>query len=371
MKTIFIVAGDPSGDIHSANLMSMLNKIHPEVKFIGIGGEKMVEKGLQLLASQTEISFVGFAEVFKNILTIKKIFNLCTNYLNEHKNEIDLVILVDFPGFNLRLGKIAKKLNIPVSYYIAPQIWAWGQNRAELLKKIADIAFVVFPFEVDFYQNFGIEAHFVGHPILDLPIFNEPPPLWNEREKIFAIFPGSRLQEIKAHSNILNQLAEKLKQKYPDYKTVIAVPNFLLSSVVMKFPYQNAEITTDNYELLRTAKFGIIKTGTSNLEAALLGLPFVMFYQTSLLTYLIGKKLMKSKYLSIVNILHNANVVPELIQKEANSENIIKIVDFYLSNQDSYIEFQQKLLELRKVLGESGASKRAAKIISEFIHKKS
>ncbi|MBI3258883.1 MAG: lipid-A-disaccharide synthase [Ignavibacteriae bacterium] len=358
MKTIFIVAGDQSGDSHAAKLMIELSRIIPNVKFIGIGGEAMEQAGLRSLVPLSEISVVGFWEVAKRYVFFKKLLSKCEQIFL--LGEIDCFIPVDYPGFNLRLSAFAKKSNIPVHYYIAPQLWAWGESRAKKLAAVVDKLLVVFPFEVGFFKKFGIETEFVGHPLLDNEIF-----LQNlEREKRIALLPGSRLQEIKKHIPIMSETVEIIKKEIDGCTFGIAVSPLVDQSVYKKMIPESWEMFSDSRKLMKTSSIGIVKTGTSTLEAALCGLPFVMMYKTSAVSYLLAKNMVRLPYISLVNILINKPVVPELIQQEANPRNIAKFVVELYHNKEKQEGMKNEFLEIRSLLGNPGASRRAAESIA-------
>lgn len=365
-KSIFIVAGESSGDFNAANLMKALKALDSSVSFVGIGGQEMVSEGLSTIVPLEDISMVGFWEVAKKIGFIQGVFGKCRYIFQTQR--IDLLILVDFPGFNLKLASIAKEFSIPVCYYIAPQVWAWGKNRISKIQRYVDLLFVVFPFEKEFYERNGIDAHFVGHPIMDNEIFQSDFLSIAERENTIAILPGSRKQEIIHHKEIIDDLTSKIKKELKDFK--IAIPlarNITNINLPKSLKYgDEIEFFSDSRKLMMKSKVGIIKTGTSNLEAALLGLPFVMFYKTSSISYFIGKYLVNLGEISIVNILLGRKIVPEFIQNEATAEKICDAIKFILNNNDTYYEMQKYFYEVKGLLGAPGASKRAAEIIIKY-----
>ncbi|HRP02554.1 MAG TPA: lipid-A-disaccharide synthase [Candidatus Kapabacteria bacterium] len=364
MKNIFISAGDPSADRHTANLMKELKIRVPDIKFFGIGGPLAENEGLISLAPFSEISVVGFWEVAKKFSYFTKLLDRSKHILQSEK--IDVYIPVDYPGFNLRLAKHAKHLKIPTIYYIAPQLWAWGKQRAKHLADCIDKILVVFPFEEDYFKNFGIDTKFVGHPLLDYPQFNLKFNTYSERHNEIAILPGSRKQELLHHKQFLNSLYESLSRKLPDYELVIAkspnLPDSFYNSINSNF-----KIHHNSNELMLNAKAGIIKTGTSNLEAMLSGLPFGMFYMTSFLTYIMAKKMINLPYISIVNILKNAPVIPEFIQNKAKPIDITNYISSLISNEEKYYEIQSTFDKLRQELGTSGAAKTAANEIIAYL----
>lgn len=363
MSKYLIVCGDPSGDIHSANLMKAIKQLEPNSEFIGIGGNNMIAEGLISLAKMSDVAVVGFWEVAKKYSYFKNLLNQCVEILK--KGDITAFIPVDYPGFNIRLAEKAKSLSVPVYYYIAPQLWAWGKNRAKNLANVTDKLLVVFPFEVEYFNNFGIDTHFVGHPLLDNPEFASDFKTQEERNGRVAFLPGSRLQEVEKHLILFDNIYKYsisigLKLKYS-----IAKSNNIPSKLFERFSkYNDVIIEEDSISVMKNATVGIIKTGTSNLESALCGMPFAMFYKTSFLTYKIAENLVNLPYISIVNILNQKFVVDEFIQNDATPNKIIDSISFIMTNSDKYIEIQNEFKNIRNLLGDGGASLRAAKIIT-------
>lgn len=366
MSKILIIAGDTSGDIHASKVMKEVLERCPDTKFIGIGGEKMTEIGFEKIIDLSEISVVGFWEVLKRIdkflhlkAKIKEIIE---------KGDISLFIPVDYPGFNLEIAKICKVNNVKVLWYIAPQLWAWGQKRALKIKQNVDNLLAVFPFEQQFFSHFDIQTEFVGHPLLDIPIFNEPIKQYNERENNLLIMPGSRKQEIELHLSLLIRYAEIFKTQHSNFDVVFSVPKHIQKFVSDNYPLvKKFNIESDSHLLMQKSKIGLIKSGTSNLEAALLGLPFVMFYRTSLFNYIIGKRLTKVPYFSIVNILANKLVVNELIQLNMNLKNIEISIEKLIDNTADYENKQKEFGIIKSTLQGRNASKRVAELAISYL----
>lgn len=366
VKKIFISAGEQSGDLHASKLMREIKTLVPEVQFFGIGGELMQKEGLNSIADIKQISVIGFWEVAKKILYFSEIFNQCKKILISEN--IDIFIPVDYPGFNLRLAQFSKNNNIKVIYYIAPQLWAWGKNRAEKLKNSLDRLLVVFPFEVDYFKSFGIDVSFVGHPLLDNPEFKSEIVKAENRQKMIAFLPGSRIQELKRHIPLINQISYKIIEKVPDIKFGISLPSHLkINSLIKSDDMIQWHYFSNSIELMQKSLVGLIKAGTSNLEAALCGLPFALIYKTSYISYTLGKNLVNLPYLSIVNILHNQNIIQEFIQSGASPDKIATYLLNLLQSKEEYNKIQNKLIELRKFLGQSGASRKAAEIIANYL----
>lgn len=367
MKRFFIVAGESSGDIHAAKLMQALREKEDDIEFVGIGGENMLKQGLNSLIPIEQMSVVGITEVLKKILFFREVMYLCRNSLRQ--GNFDAFIPVDYPGFNIRLASHAKKLGIPVIYYIAPQLWAWGKNRIQKLSENIDLLLLVFPFELDFFSEMDINSVFVGHPLLDDPDYERDFLPREKRDKAIAVFPGSRKQEILKHRGLVEAIIDLLDKRLPEYQIRIAVSKESHKSfykhIIHKFP--RVIISNEPKKLMLTSMTGTIKTGTSNLEAALCGLPINMFYKTSFLSYWLGRKVVNLEHLSLINILTKKNVINEFIQKDANAESIVEDILDIIQNEKRYKNIQETYVKIRQLLGDKGASERAATAILNFL----
>ncbi|MBE2188645.1 MAG: lipid-A-disaccharide synthase [Candidatus Kapabacteria bacterium] len=363
MKRYFIIAGDPSGDSHGALLIREIRKIEPQSRFYGIGGSAMLAEGFDSIIPQSSVSVVGFWEVLKKYSFFKNLLNRCQAILRNDKP--DAFIPIDYPGFNIRMAKYAKSINIPVIYYIAPQLWAWGKDRAKQLVGNVDKLLTVFPFETEFFARFSINTDFVGHPLLDNPDFENISQL--ERDYKLAFFPGSREQEVVKHLNLFTKILQEtgIQNEFPiSVAKAKNVPNTVYDSFASNF--QNINFENDSANLLRTAKAGFIKTGTSNLEACLAELPFAMYYKTSFLSYIIAKKLVNLEHISIVNILTKRNTIREFVQNDIEPKTVAKHLRQLMTDDVKRKVMIEEFREIRQYLGGLGASHRAAKIISEF-----
>lgn len=365
MKKIFIIAGEPSGDLHAAKLIRELKKLIPDIEFTGIGGDLMIAEGLKPLIHLEKVSVVGFWEVAKRYSFFNKLIKQCQQLLKN--GDYDCFIPVDYPGFNIRIANFAKQINLPVYYYIAPQLWAWGENRAVKLKNCVDKLFVVFPFEKEYFEGFGINTEFIGHPLLDMECFQQPFKNLEQRENRFLFMPGSRTQELKKHSKIIIDIISAMRKRFPDYEYTVIKSKAVSEHFYQNLNSQGIHLSEDNFGLMLNSKAGIIKTGTSTLEACLAGLPFAMFYKTSWLTYNIGKKLIKLPYLSIANILTNRTVIGEFIQSDVKPDKIADYIANIVNSPDEFDKMQNEFQRIKEILGESGASKRAAEIIAKNI----
>jgi len=367
LKRFFILAGEPSGDIHGARLMEELRKQDDDVEFIGIGGDNMQKQGLDSLISLEQMSVVGISEVAKKILFFREVMYLCRNTLKS--GNFDALIPIDYPGFNLKLSAYAKDMNIPVLYYIAPQLWAWGKNRTKKMKENVDLLMAVFPFELDFFGNLGINTVFVGHPLLDIPDYNNSFLPREERDLAIAIFPGSRKQEIQKHLGLVKQIVKRFNTRLPEYEIRIALSKAddrkYYRKIARDFP--KLVLSDKPKELMRTSMAGIVKTGTSNLEAALSGLPINMFYKTTFLSYWFGKLTVNIEHLSLINILSDKKIINEYIQYNAKAEPIVNDILDIIQDEKRYARIQDTYRDIRKMLGENGASENAAKQILNFL----
>lgn len=372
MKNIMIIAGEASGDLHGASLISELKKIDESLNVFGIGGNKMESAGMKINYHINKMAFLGFAEVLKHIPFIKKVQKNLINIIKEKK--IQNVILIDYPGFNLSFAKKIKKLKnleIKIIYYISPQIWAWGAGRIKKIKKLIDKMIVVFPFEKKLYEDAGVKVEFVGHPLvekLNNYIFLTKEELYKKlnldnSKEILLILPGSRAHEVESILPEALNAAEMISNKF-NLQIVIAASSNIDKKLYEDLLNENFNLVSGNtYDLMKYSKFGIIKSGTSTLEAALLELPMVIVYKTGLLTYLIGKKLVKIKNIGMANIILGEKIVPELIQNDVSKETIYKAVKKILSDKILYNSIKEKLGSIKQRLGNEGASKKAAQLI--------
>ncbi|WP_245574496.1 lipid-A-disaccharide synthase [Hugenholtzia roseola] len=319
MMKFYLIAGEASGDLHAANLVAALKTQFPTATFRGYGGEKMQQAGVTLVRHYAQMAFMGFVEVLRNLPTILSILSECKKDLRAFQP--DALILVDYPGFNMRIAKFAKqKLGLKVFYYILPKVWAWNQKRALALKRDTDALFSILPFEIPFFAQYQVEhLYYVGNPLFDA-IQNQaqkkPPAHLTQIEKpIIALLPGSRKQEVRL---LLPQML-KITEAFPDYQFIIA--GVIDLPTELYYPALDAGIPIlygNTYHLLQVAKAAVVASGTATLETALFDVPQVVVYQVNPLTYHIGKHLIRVPFISLVNLIAEKKVVSELIQKECN-----------------------------------------------------
>jgi lipid-A-disaccharide synthase len=361
----YIIAGEASGDLHGSNLMKALKEKDPAPEFRFWGGDMMAAQGGTLVKHYRDLAFMGFLEVAMNLRTILNNIKFCKEDIKN--NRPDVLILVDYPGFNLRIAKFAKQLGIKVVYYISPQLWAWKEGRVEIIKKYVDEMMVILPFEEDFYKKHGVHSHFVGHPLLDAistlqdiesDYFKADNGL-NEKE-IIALLPGSRMQEVEKMLEIMLSVRPYFKE----YQFVIAGAPSLPKDFYEKYVDDNVHfVSNKTYDLLRCSKAALVTSGTATLETALLNVPEVVCYRGSTISYAIAKRLVKNiKYISLVNLIMDREVVKELIQNELNTNNLVEELKKILETEKRFKVFKDYEL-LREKLGGKGASGNAADVI--------
>lgn len=376
-KNVLVVAGEASGDLHGASLIRELKNLDGSLKIFGIGGDKMKAEGMELIYHIDKMAFLGFVEVIKHLPFIKKVQRDLIEEVKKRK--VNQVVLIDYPGFNLSIAKRLKALKpeLELIYYITPQVWAWGKGRVNSIRKLFKKVLVVFPFEEKFFKEKNVNAEFVGHPLiqeinsydfisrnfLDKKFDLDP------AKEILLILPGSRKQEVKSIFPEVIKAAFKLADEL-DMQIVIACASNLDEKVFYELTvFKNFKVIKDQtYNLMKHAKFGIVKSGTSTLEAGLMELPMVIVYKTSRITYVIGKSLVKIKNFGMANIILDEQVVPELIQNEANSEQIYNEAKNILSDEDMLNDLKLRLSRIKKVLGNENAPKNAAKIIYSLMN---
>lgn len=366
----YFIAGEASGDLHAANCMKEIMSLDPNAVFGFTGGDRMAEvTNVQPDIHIREMAFMGFVDVLKNIGTIRKNFKRVKSAIKAFQP--DLLVLVDYPGFNLRMAKWAFENKIRTDYYISPTVWAWKEGRVEEIRKYTHKLFVILPFEEGFYQKHNHKVYFVGHPLLDevemqkkrfrsQEIFRIENGL-NEKALI-AVLPGSREQEVERMMHIMLQVMPK----FPDYQFVVAGTKNLPSHYYDQLKKKNIPVVFDQtYELMHHAKAGIIKSGTSTLESALLNLPQVVCYKGGAVSFAIGKRLVNVKYISLVNLILDKEAVRELIQNDFTAENIALELNKLLNEQNyrqSVLEAYQQLYDR---LGAGGASAKLARFLVE------
>lgn len=374
-KHIIIVAGETSGDMHAARLVQEIKKQNPFVTFSGWGGPMMQQSGVSLYEDITPLAVIGFIEVFRYFQEFKRIFN---NILKQIKIiQPDMVILVDYPGFNLRLAREIKDMGIMtrIVYYISPQVWAWKEGRVKLIKEVVDRLLVILPFEKDFYKQRGFErVEFVGHPLIDHVKPTQEPAAYlhtlglDPLKYTISLLPGSRQQEV---DQLLPVFLEAAQMLYNDNQQLqfllIKAPNVdrrMMNELIQMIRVPIRVVTENGYDAIHASQLCLVASGTATLEVALLEKPMIILYRTSFLTWLIAKAMIKVPYIGLTNLVAGKKIVPELIQNQANSPRLKKEVQALYTNEIKLAEMKSGLKNVKTLLGGSGASRLAAEQIN-------
>ena len=377
----YIIAGEASGDLHGSNLIKELRKLDAAAVIRCWGGDKMEAAGATLVKHYRDLAFMGFIEVIKNLRTIFRNIDFCKKDIL--KNKPDVLVLIDYPGFNLRIAKWAKRQGIKIIYYISPQVWAWKENRVKGIKESVDKMLVILPFEKDFYKKWHYEVEYVGHPLvevieefgirnLELPDQNTATTSPNSQLQIpnsgiVALLPGSRQQEILKKLPIMLEVAKY----FPSYQFVVAKAPGLDENFYNELlaPYNNVStVVNKTYELLAQSKAALVTSGTATLETALFAVPEVICYKGSSISYQIAKRLVKIKYIGLVNLIMDKEVVKELIQDHLTVENLKKELETLLNSKEKQEQLKNDYAALKNLLSQGGhASANAAKSIYNFL----
>ena len=360
---LYIIAGEASGDLIGAQLVQALFKLNPMLEIKAWGGELMKKAGAEIRKNYSELAFMGFSEVVKNLPAIFRNFEFCKKDILDFNP--DLIVFIDYPGFNLRMARWAKQKKIKNYYYVSPQVWAWNTKRVHEIKKNVDRLFCILPFEKDFYKKYDFEVDYVGHPLIDIiddykkkhpttqPHLSEKP--------IIAVLAGSRKQEIVKILPIMLSVAAE----FPEYDFIVAAvahqPTELYASILAEFSSNNIKIITDDtYNLLSQATVAIVKSGTSTLETALFNVPEVVCYKSSNISYQIGKRVIRIPFISLVNLVVGKKIVEELIQNNFTSQTLTVAIREAINGSK---KIKEDYIEMRTALGGGGASKRVAERI--------
>jgi lipid-A-disaccharide synthase len=370
-----IVAGEASGDLHGGNLVRAMRQIDPELSFYGVGGKRMQAAGVELLADAADMAVVGLTEVaFKLGMILQVMRRLKASLLHEKP---DLVILIDYPDFNLPVARAARKRGIKVLYYISPQVWAWRKGRIETIRKTVDRMVVILPFEEEFYRNAGVDVTFVGHPLLD-----EVRKKYSRAEALkrfglrdeavtIALLPGSRRSEVAALLPEMLRACRILMEKISPLQFILPIAGTLdpafVRDILGQFPVRVSLIRDEIYDVIGISDAAMVASGTATLETALLETPMVVVYKVSGVSYAIGRRFIRVDYISLVNLIAGCAVVPELIQAEANPERIAAEVKNIVTRHGKAKEMKASLALIRGKLGTPGASQRTARIACDML----
>lgn len=374
-KKILIVSGEPSGDLHASNLVKHLKILKPDIEFFGLGGRLSKEAGVDVTFDISKLAVVALVDVIKNIFTIGRIF---TGLLKKvDSSRVDLAILVDYPGFNLRLARQLKKRHIPVIYYISPQVWAWGENRINIIKECVEKIIVFFRFEEDLYKLHGINAQFVGHPLIETvkPSLKKDEVLkkygLDGKKPIIALLPGSRTSEVKTLLSIMIGAAEIIGNELGSVQIIIAkyrnLPAELYEDCIAESKLDIKIADGDAYNILSVANFAIVASGTATLETAIIGTPFIITYKASLINYIAYRIVAKIRVLGLVNIIAGKVIAPELLQYDATPEKLAEASFSILRDEVKRDEMIFEFGKIRASLGDPGASLRAAQAILPYL----
>ena len=367
-KKLYIIAGEASGDLHGSNLIKQLKNIDSAIDIRCWGGDKMQAEGATLIKHYKELAFMGFIEVVKNLPTILKNISFCKEDILAYKP--NAIILIDYPGFNLRIAKWAKQQGIKVIYYISPQVWAWKENRVQLMKQCIDKMICIIPFEKDFYKNkWNWDVEYVGHPLVEVvEQFNIQHSNLKIENNIIALLPGSRKQEILTKLPIMLSVVEH----FPTYQFVVAKAPGLDEDFYNNLiaPYKNVSwVVNETYALLSKAKAALVTSGTATLETALFGVPQIICYKGSNISYQIAKKLIKIKFIGLVNLIMDKEVVKELIQHQLTTQNLHKELTLLLEDGIKLQQLKSDYASLWQLLKQGGdASEKTAHSIYTFMY---
>lgn len=367
----YIIAGEASGDLHGSNLIKSLNKLDDKIDVRAWGGDLMQDAGAKIVKHYRELAFMGFVEVIKNLGTILKNISFCKKDIINFNP--DVLILIDYPGFNLRIAKWAKSKGIKVVYYISPQIWAWKENRIKTIKSSVDKMLVILPFESEFYNKWNYNVDYVGHPLVEVVdsfIQNQTTPRKNwESRSIIGIIPGSRKQEINIKLPIMLEVAKQM----PNLQFIVAKAPGIEDAFydnLLKDLKNVSTLKNQTYHLLYGAKAALVTSGTATLETALFNVPQIICYKGSSISYEIAKRIIKIKYIGLVNLIMDKPVVKELIQDDLTTKSIIAELKQILENPSKQNQIFEDYAKLKTLLATGGnASKNAAEIIFKYLNK--
>jgi len=372
---ILIVAGEPSGDLHASNLVDNLKLLKPGLRFFGIGGSLMKRSGVDIVFDISKLALVGVVEVLKNISVVEKAYRTLLGRIDLEKP--DIAILVDYPGFNLRLASELKKRSIPVIYYISPQIWAWGAGRINTIKRCVAKIIVFFKFEEELYKASGVDAEFVGHPLIDTVKVTLPKDEtlkaydMTKGRPVIALLPGSRPSEVNSLLPAMLSGAAIIDKRLRGAQFVIAkyagLPRELYEDAVKKSGLDVRIAEGDTYNILAAADLAVVASGTATLETAIIGTPLIIVYKANLITYILYHMVSTTRFLGLVNIIAGRQIAPELLQYRMTPENIAENAARILEDKPLADRMRKELEAVKTSLGSSGAAKRAALSILPFL----
>ena len=388
---LLIITGEDSGDLYGGNLAREIKKLSPDINISGVGGRQMRSAGVDIFCDVSDISVVGFWEVIEKLGLIRRLYKQVVERLDS--GNVKGIVLIDYPSFNLKIAEAAKKRGIPVFYYISPQVWAWRKRRVKTIKKYVDKMMVILPFEKEFYQREGVDVEFVGHPLLEVIASNsEAISSSNKKEicqdlgvddkkLIIGILPGSRKKEIAYMLPEILKASSLIKEKYPSVQFLLPLAqsveeDYLKDFITNACHSERSEeslhsyiklVKGKNYDVMKVSDLLITKSGTSTLEAAIIGTPMIIVYKTSITSYYLAKALVNVTYAGLPNLLAGKEVAPELLQHKMNAKSIAEKATYFLQKKDRLEQMKEELKNIKYSLGEQGASKRTAKVIIDYI----
>ncbi len=374
-RQILIVAGEASADLHGAHLVHAIDRLCPGTRFLGIGGERMRQAGVEILTPSADMAVVGLTEVISRLNIIIKAARQLKQIL-KHKHP-DLLILIDYPDFNIYMAGIARRFHVPVLYYISPQVWAWRRGRVRKMARRIDRMAVILPFEQAFYEKRGITVHYVGHPLMDaLPEGGHqsqvPSPVPETGDPVIGLLPGSRREEIRHMLPVMLKSVEILSASYPDMVCVLPLadtidPGFI-TPLIADSPVNIHVVKGQVHEALEKCRVALVTSGTATLDAAVMGVPMVIVYRVSPVSYWMGRMLIKVPYIGLVNLIAGERVVPEVIQDAVTPRRLAKEAVELLVDGDMRTRVKEKLKTVRQILGPGGASQRTARIAVDMMN---
>lgn len=370
-----IIAGEASGDLHASGLVAAIAAQQSDVEFLGIGGDRMRNAGVQLFYHINDMSVLGFWDVLKRLRFFKKVYRQLVEAMDRQRPA--LLILIDYPGLNLKLAAAARARSIKVFYYIAPQVWAWGASRLPKMARLVDRMAVILPFEEPMFRRAGIDATFVGHPLLEMvasrmsreEFFQEN--ALAAGKKTIGILPGSRPLEVKRLLPELLEIVRRLRLKYPDIQAIIGKASSLSAEIyapLLAVNHQAQLLDNCTYEVMQHSDLLLVASGTATLESALLATPMIIVYKVDALSYIIGRSLVTIDAIGLVNVIAGQKIVPEFIQHEFRWQKVLPEAEALLFDQDRRQTVINNLKTIRANLGQPGASARAADLALDLIH---